>query len=66
MQTNIGTVDKALRVLTGTTLLGLVNFGPASAWGWIGLLPLLTAATGCCPLYRAFGVSTHRTPARSD
>jgi hypothetical protein len=26
--------------------------------GWIGLVPLLTALTGSCPLYSLAGVST--------
>ena len=55
---NEGTVDRVLRVLVGTALLSLVFVGPKTAWGWIGLVPLVTGLVGTCPLYRALGVTT--------
>ncbi len=55
---NEGTLDRTLRVLVGLVGLSLVFFGPKSAWGWIGLLPLLTGLLGSCPLYTLFGWST--------
>ncbi len=55
---NEGTLDRTLRVLAGLAGLSLVFFGPKSAWGWIGLLPLLTGLLGSCPLYTLFGWST--------
>lgn len=60
---NLGTIDRALRVIIGLVLiayaipLGLPNTG----WnwvGWIGLVPLVTAFTGSCPLYSLLGVSS--------
>ena len=50
--------DRALRVVLGVALLALVFVGPHTAWGLIGLVPLLTGLFGFCPLYRVFGVST--------
>jgi hypothetical protein len=60
--TNEGIVDRALRVIVGLVLIAaaLGLFGPAytSAWGWIGLVPLLTGLVGWCPLYAVLGIRT--------
>jgi Protein of unknown function (DUF2892) len=60
MKHNVGPLDRALRVLIGITLLAFapVSDSPARWWGLLGLVPLLTAAIGYCPLYGVFGVST--------
>jgi hypothetical protein len=63
MKTNIGTLDRIVRVLLGAGLLafGLGFIAPDSAYrwlGWIGVVPLATAAVGFCPLYRLAGLST--------
>jgi hypothetical protein len=58
MPRNEGTLDRALRILAGLVLLSLVFVGPQTAWGWIGLVPLLTGLVGYCPLYRLFGINT--------
>jgi hypothetical protein len=55
---NVGTVDRIVRAVLGVGLLSLTIAGPASAWGYLGLVPLLTAAVGTCPLYTALGIST--------
>lgn len=57
---NEHTVERVLRVLVGLGLLGLVFFGPKTAWGWIGILPLVTGLVGSCPAYTLFGISTCR------
>ncbi|MBF0281383.1 MAG: DUF2892 domain-containing protein, partial [Zetaproteobacteria bacterium] len=31
---------------------------PATPWGWIGVVPLLTALVGFCPLYPLLGWNT--------
>ncbi|HVO78876.1 MAG TPA: DUF2892 domain-containing protein [Candidatus Bathyarchaeia archaeon] len=53
-------VERDLRVLVGVVVLSLVFIGPKTAWGWIGLLPMLTGVTGLCPLYTILGISTCR------
>ena len=57
---NVGTIDRVLRVVLGSVLIALVFIGPRTPWGWIGLIPLLTAAVGFCPAYRLFGIRTCR------
>lgn len=54
---NEHSADRLLRVALGVGGLSLALTG-ISAWGWVGLVPLVTGLVGTCPLYRAFGVST--------
>lgn len=61
MSCNVGGIDRALRVLVGIVLLSLVFVGPQTAWGWIGLLPLVTGLVGFCPAYLPFGIKTCKT-----
>ena len=58
MTRNEGTVDRILRAVAGAALLSLMAAGIIGAWGWIGIVPLLTAAAGWCPLYRMLGIGT--------
>ncbi len=55
---NEGALDRTLRVAVGLIGIALVFVGPKSAWGWIGLLPLVTGLAGSCPLYTVFGWNT--------
>lgn len=58
MKVNEGKVDRILRVVAGLGLLSLAFVGPQTAWGYVGLVPLLTGAIGFCPLYKVFGFDT--------
>ncbi len=63
MSTNVGTIDRILRIVLGIALiafaLGFIAPGAPYAWlGWIGVIPLLTALVGSCPLYSIMGLST--------
>lgn len=51
-------VERVIRVVLGLVALSLVFVGPATPWGWLGLVPLATGALGSCPLYTLFGLST--------
>ena len=65
MMRNAGSVDRILRLAAGVFLLGVALYGPGSGldWiGWIGVVPLQTAATGWCPAYALSGVNTCRRP----
>lgn len=55
---NVGSVDRIARIALGLGLLSLTVVGPQTAWGYIGVVPLLTAFIGSCPLYSLFGFST--------
>ncbi|WP_445396714.1 YgaP family membrane protein [Zobellella sp. An-6] len=58
MVKNIGSVDKALRILLGLVLIALVLVGPQTPWGWLGVIPLATGLINFCPLYRLLGIHT--------
>lgn len=55
---NENTIDRVIRVIIGLGVLSLVFFGPRTAWGWLGLIPLVTGLVGSCPLYTVLGCST--------
>jgi hypothetical protein len=57
-KTNVGTLDRILRVVLGLALITLTLAGTIGVWGWIGVVPLLTAALGTCPAYTLLGMST--------
>jgi hypothetical protein len=57
-KTNVGTVDRIASVLIGLALIALTVTGTIGVWGWIGVVPLATAALATCSLYTLIGVST--------
>ncbi len=60
MKSNVGGIDKVLRIVAGLALLALVFIldGASRWWGLIGIVPLLTGSLGWCPAYLPFGIST--------
>jgi Protein of unknown function (DUF2892) len=56
--TNVGTIDRILRVVVGLGLISLYFVGPQTPWGLIGIVPVLTALIGFCPAYTLFGIKT--------
>jgi hypothetical protein len=61
MTTNIGTVDRMLRLGLGILLIALTLFGVIGIWGWLGLVPIGTAFLKFCPAYAIFGFKTCAT-----
>lgn len=39
MKTNVGTLDRGLRIVVGVVLIALSLFGVIGWWGWLGVLP---------------------------
>ena len=58
MTANVGTIDRILRIVVGLILIAMVFVGPQTSWGWVGVVPLLTALIGFCPAYKLIGLST--------
>ena len=58
MKSNVGGIDRVLRIVVGLVLVGLAATGQVGPWGWIGLLPLATGALGWCPPYTLLGINT--------
>ncbi|MFA5627093.1 MAG: DUF2892 domain-containing protein [Thiohalomonadaceae bacterium] len=57
MKSNIGTVDKVVRIVIG---LAIIAWGIIASnwWGAIGIVPLATAFMGFCPVYTLLGLNT--------
>ncbi len=58
MKSNVGGIDRILRIVLGLALIGLTLAGTIGAWGWIGIVPLATGALRFCPLYPLLGFSS--------
>ncbi|MEZ5000539.1 MAG: DUF2892 domain-containing protein [Bacteroidales bacterium] len=57
MKKNIGKYDRVIRIVLGLAIIAL-GFYFKTFLGLIGLIPLVTALFGFCPLYSPFGLST--------
>jgi hypothetical protein len=62
MTINIGSADRAVRIVLGIALLALLLFidSPLRWIGLAGVVLLATASLRFCALYRVFGLSTLR------
>jgi len=58
MKSNVGGIDKILRILIGLVLMVLALTGIIGAWGWIGVVPLATGLFNFCPAYTLLGINT--------
>ncbi len=54
---NEGKVDRILRGAVGVAVIGW-GFYAQSYWGAVGLVPLVTAIVGLCPLYSILKINT--------
>ena len=57
MKTNVGGIDRILRVVVGLALIAWAIVG-GPVWAWVGIVPLATALIGFCPVYPLVGLST--------
>ena len=58
MKSNVGGIDRALRIVAGVALIGLAATGSVGLWGWIGIIPLATGLIKFCPLYAVLGLNS--------
>jgi len=61
MSTNVGNIDRVIRIVIGLGLLWYALMAEPTGYnwiGWIGVVPLVTALVGVCPLYSILGVNT--------
>jgi Protein of unknown function (DUF2892) len=62
MNANVGTFDRVIRVALGAAMIAfavLATDSPYRFFGWIGIIPILTAFVSFCPLYTILGVRTN-------
>jgi len=58
MNSNVGGIDRILRIVVGVALLGAAIAGIGLPWTWIGVVPLATGLFKFCPFYPLLGLST--------
>lgn len=57
MKSNVGGIDKILRIVVGLAIIGW-GYSAQSWWGAVGLVPLATALINFCPIYPLLGINT--------
>lgn len=57
MKSNVGGIDRILRIVVGLALIAWALMG-GPVWAWIGVVPLATGAVGFCALYPLLGINT--------
>lgn len=58
---NVGTIDRAVRIIVGLALIAGFFLNPEASLRWlylIGIVPLATGLMGSCGLYTVLGVNT--------
>ncbi|CAN4266645.1 MAG: hypothetical protein RL667_397 [Pseudomonadota bacterium] len=55
MKTNVGGIEKIIRIVVGIALITWVTAFAGPVWAWIGIAPLLTGLFSYCPAYALFG-----------
>lgn len=60
-KTNVGGIDRTLRIVVGIALLAAFFLFPEAGLRWVfllGVVPLATGLLSTCPLYTLIGLST--------
>lgn len=57
-KSNVGKIDRIVRVILGVLLIGNVFFALQHPIGWVGVILVLTGLAGICPLYSLLGINT--------
>ncbi|CAN7447468.1 DUF2892 domain-containing protein [Acidovorax sp. LjRoot118] len=60
LQSNVGVLDRAVRLAAGVLLISLAAMGTIGPWGYIGFVLLLTGVMGTCPIYSLIDFSTFK------
>ncbi|MBI3446699.1 MAG: DUF2892 domain-containing protein [Magnetospirillum sp.] len=58
MNANLGSKDRLLRLILGLIPITLAMVNVIGPWGWVGMVPIVSAALGWCPAYMLAGFTT--------
>lgn len=58
MKSNVGGMDKIVRIVAGLVLIALAIMDIGAPWTYIGVVPLVTGLMGWCPAYTLLGMNT--------
>jgi hypothetical protein len=59
--TNVGGIDRILRIIVGLALITGFFLNADASWRWLyllGVVPLATGLLSTCPIYSLLGIST--------
>lgn len=60
MKTNIGAVERPIRILLGLAITSLAFWGPETPWAYLGLILVVTGFIKYCPIWHALGINTDK------
>lgn len=60
MKSNVGVIDRGLRIALGGSLIIWAAAFDGPALAYLGVIPLLTGVVGMCGLYALLGINTCR------
>ncbi|MBL0077121.1 MAG: DUF2892 domain-containing protein [Rhodocyclaceae bacterium] len=66
MKTNVGSIDRVIRIALGLALVAGAVSGVIGMWGWLGVIAIATGVFRFCPAYMPFGLSTCRTETKQS
>ena len=58
MTSNVGGIDRVLRIVVGAVLVALALTHTIGAWGYLGLIVLATGVFSFCGMYTLLGINT--------
>ncbi|MDN3542837.1 MAG: DUF2892 domain-containing protein [Roseateles asaccharophilus] len=58
MKSNVGGIDRILRIVVGVALIAAAATGTLGPWAYLGVVPLLTGVLRFCPAYPLLGMNT--------
>lgn len=58
MKSNVGGIDRVLRIVVGLVLIALAATDTVGVWGYLGVVPLLTGLMGWCGIYTVLGLNS--------
>jgi ABC-type branched-subunit amino acid transport system permease subunit len=58
MKSNVGGIDRILRIVAGLVLIALAATGTVGTWGYIGVVVLATGVFSFCGAYTLLGLNT--------
>lgn len=61
MKSNVGQIDRIIRIAIGAGLIIATLLGYIGMWGWLGVVLVATGIFRFCPAYFSFGMSTDKT-----
>ncbi|MEN8213214.1 MAG: DUF2892 domain-containing protein [Pseudomonadota bacterium] len=60
-KSNMGKVDRIIRIVLGIILVGNVFYALQHPIGWLGVVLIVTGIFAICPLYSLLGINTKST-----